>query len=263
MTASGEFRNLMTFGAEQGRPSTEFIQRFQAHALSLTTDVALGVQRAFFDQNHDMSKGADPFFLIDGLVIQAAAELWAAERILVGKMAPLTMFHHARSIYEAHATVHWLLEDLDGRWKRIIKGHVRERQRFENEATHTFGGGPTDITAEGLALLADNSIKFPPTMFDMVRNDRVLRYDLGFLWKYSSIHIHPGGIGSGQIDPDNERIMIEQILGGLIRHTAGTFREVINRYPADAPDTLAALEAAEGYSAYKFELPNLSEYPPA
>ena len=39
------------------------------------------------------------------------------------------------------------------------------------------------------------------------------------------------------------------------------FRRVLDRYPGADPDTLAALAAAEVYSAYQFELPKISDYP--
>jgi hypothetical protein len=258
---TGDFRSVMTLGTGDGRPSREFIKRFQEHSFKLCTDVTLGVQRAFFGQDHDMTGGSDHLFIIDGLVIQAAAELWAADRILKGEMAPLTMFHHARAIYEAHATAYWLCEDIDARWKRLMKSNLRERERFESEVQHSVGSVPTDISEQGKVLLADDSVRFAPNVFDMVRTDPLLRYDMALFWKYSSSLVHPGALGTARIETQSERTMIEQICGGCIRHAAGTFRRVLNRYPGADSETLAALAAAEAYSAYPFQLPKISDYP--
>jgi hypothetical protein len=263
MTQTSDFRSVMTFGTGEGRPSPEFIKRFQEHSFKLIADVPLGVQRTFAEQNHDMSGGSDPLFIIDGLVIQAAAELFAAERIFAGEMAQLTMFHHARAVYEAHAIAYWLCQDVDGRWKRLMKSNLLERQRFESEVQHSMGAVPTDISEDGIALLNDDSVKRAPNMIDMVKTDALLRFDLAMFWKYSSSLVHPGALGAARIDRESERVMIEQVCGGCIRHAAGTFRRVLDRYPGADPDTQAALAAAEEYSAYLFDLPKISDYPNA
>src|SRR5262249_11110768 len=162
-------------------------------------------------------------------------------------LAPLTIFHHARALYEAHATAYWLMEDLEGRWPRLMKSHIRERHRFEEEAGLTMGRVPTDISERGRALLTDDAVKLPPTMFDMVRADPVLRYDLAFFWKSSSIHVHPGGTGTAAIDVDSERTMIEQILAGVIRHAAGTYRRIADHFGITDVAVIEPLGAAEGW----------------
>jgi hypothetical protein len=250
----------MTFGTGEGRPSEEFVRRFQRHALDLSVDVPLAVQRAFLETEHELRNGSDHLFMVDGIIVQAAAELAAAERILAGKSAPLTMFHHARALFEAHSLAYWLMQDVEQNALRLMKDHLRERDRFEQEAKQSIKTQVTDITNAGRRLLDDAAVKFPPTMFDIVRSDVVLRYDLAFFWKYSSSHVHPGSIGTGQVDAANERTTIEQLAGGSIRHAAGTYRRIVDRYRLQIGEAKQQLEDAESYAEYKYELPPVDGY---
>lgn len=119
----------------------------------------------------------------------------------------------------------------------------------------------TDITANGLALLNDLSVKLPPTIADMVKDFPTLRYDLAFFWKHSSAHVHPGSISVAHIDAQSERTMAEQILAGCIRHAAGTYRAIADRYSINAPEVVQPLQEAEGWAKYTFEIPRTAEAP--
>ena len=171
------------------------------------------------------------------------------------------MFHHARAINEAHATAAWLTADVEGRWRRILKDHVRERLRFEEAAASSLGKVSTDITANGLALLNDLSVKLPPTIADMVKDFPTLRYDLAYFWKHSSAHVHPGSISVGHIDAQSERVMAEQILAGCIRHAAGPYRAIVDRYGVSAPEVVQPLQEAGACAKYTFEIPRTPEAP--
>jgi hypothetical protein len=250
------YRHLVTFGTGDGEPCEGVARAFVQHAEVLTAAVPAALRAAFVSLDHDFSNGSDHVFLLEGLITQAAAEIWASERIRSGKLATLTIFHHARALYEAHALAYWLTEDVDGRWRRLMKDHIRERQRFEVEASSSIGQIETDITAFGHALLADDSVKLPPSMFDMVKNHPVLRYDLAFFWKHSSAHVHPGSISVAAIDARSERTMIEQILAGCVRHAAGTYRQIIDRYAITDAKVVDPLREAEAWASYRFPIPN-------
>src|SRR2546428_367027 len=107
-----EFRSFLTFGTAEGRPAEDSVNRFYKHSQSLATSVPIAIRNTFMALDHDMKGGSDHLFLIEGLVVQAAAEVWAAEQILRGKLATLTMFHHVRALYEAHAITYWMFGDL-------------------------------------------------------------------------------------------------------------------------------------------------------
>lgn len=253
--SQSRFRHLVTFGTDDGAPSASVVASFREHALALTAVVPTELRAAFLNIPHDLSEGSDRLFMTEGLITQAAAETWAADRILAGKVGLLTIFHHARSLYEAHAVAYWMMGDLDARWQRVMKDHLRERDRFEKEMALTMGSVPSDISVAGRALLDDDSVKLPPSMFDMVNPEPQLRYDLGFFWKYSSIHIHPGGLGTASIDADSERTTIEQILAGVIRHASGAYRRIATHFAINDPGVITPLEAAETWARYPFELP--------
>lgn len=44
-----------------------------------------------------------------------------ANQSLIGKLAPCTIFHCARALYEADATSYWLMQDVYARWPRMMK----------------------------------------------------------------------------------------------------------------------------------------------
>ncbi|MEO8624020.1 MAG: hypothetical protein ABI625_23275 [bacterium] len=244
---------MMTFGTRDGAPHDRIVKNFQEHNLRLVTDVALGIQTEFSGLSHDMSRGSDGIIVVDSLVMQAAAELWAAERILEGEMALLTMFHHVRALYEAHALSYWLLQDFRGRWPRVLKERQVERERFEKAAAKSIGPVATDITEAGQVLIKDATIRRLPKVFDMIKGHPDLELDHAVFWKYSSAHTHPGFTFTAEVDPHSERTMVEQILGGLIRHACGVYREVVNHFALESAATLESLSAAEKYSAYRFD----------
>jgi len=69
--------------------------------------------------------------LLTYMISQRAAELLAAGYIYTAELAPLTMFHHVRALYEMHAVAYWMFQDFDSRWMRLLKDHLVERNRFE------------------------------------------------------------------------------------------------------------------------------------
>jgi len=248
------FRSMMTFGTDEGAPRGELVTQFLEHELELVTHVPLQLQAAFFKLPHDMSNGSDGLLVVEGLITQAAAELWAIERILKGRMALLTMFHHVRTLYEAHALTYWLLQDFVGRWPRVLKERQVERDRFEAAAAKSIGPVASDISDAGRALVADSAIKRLPSVFDMIEGNAVLEFDHAVFWKYSSAHTHPGFTFTAQIDAENERETIQQILGAAIRHTAGVYRLIADHFGIAEQGVIEPLAAAEDFARYRFSL---------
>jgi hypothetical protein len=72
-------------------------------------------------------------------------------------------------------------------------------------------------------------------------------------WKYASAHSHPGNIQIGQIDAENERGNITQMLGGIIRHGAGVYRHLAHHFRLDLGEAGEQLAKAEDYARYRFE----------
>jgi hypothetical protein len=249
------FRNLVTFGTGEAAPSPDTIETFSSHARSLTGPVGVGLSKRFVMLDHDMAEGSDRLFILEGLIGKAAAEVWATDAIVQLGLAPLTSFHHARALYEAHALAYWLLADFANRWQRVLKESIRERLSFEKECTTSIGAVKTDITDVGRELLEDGSVKEPPSVKDQVVGHPVLEFDYALFWKYSSAHVHPGHIGMGEIDPETERSNIEWILGGAIRHSAGIYREISSGFNIPDFDASSLLVSAEEYSKYTFDLP--------
>ncbi len=243
------FRNFVTFGTGEAAPSQGTIERFTNHSRSLTGPVSVGLRKRFMLLEHDMTDGSERLFIVESLIGKAAAEVWAAATIVSSGLAPLTMFHHARALYETHALAYWLLADFDDRWKRVLKETLRERRSLEEECIDSIGPIETDITHLGHDL-EDTSLKEPPSVKDQILGHQVLEFDYALFWKYSSAHVHPGHIGMGEIDPDTERSNIEGILGGTIRHCAGTYRAIANGFNIPDFDDSPLLAAAEEWSKY-------------
>lgn len=248
-----EFRTFFTFGTEEGRPPEGALERFDKHTQALATAVAMAVQKTFLELDHDMSQGSDHLFLIDGLALQAATEVWAADAILRAKLAPLTMFSHARALYEAHAMTYWMFLDLPTRLPRLMKKHLIEREGFERAAEKSIGKVVTDIAPAGRTLMNDQAVHFPPNVDQQVVGHPVLEFDYAVFWKYASSHTHAGHIGTGEIDRENERTMIKQIMGGILRQAAGVYRHVVNYYKLNLGGVAEQLEEAEAYGRYRFE----------
>ncbi len=253
LPAHREFRSFMTFGTSEGRPPEDTLNRFYKHGQALAATVPTAVRSTFMDLDHDMTGGSDHLFLIEGLVVQAAAEVWAAEAILRAKLAPLTMFHHARALYEAHAITYWMFGDLPTRWPRVLKKYVKERDEFERAAEKSIGKVATDIAEAGRALLTDAAVRLPPTVHDQGRGHPVLEFDYAFFWKCASAHAHPSNIGTGEINVESERTTITQIMAGVIRHAAGVYRHVINYYKLELGAVAEQLAEAENYARYRFD----------
>ena|SRR2546425_4261135 len=248
-----EFRSFMSFGTAEGRPTADSLARFYNHSHALAGDVPIKVRETFVTLDHDMTKGSDHLSLIEGLVCHAAAEVWASDTILRAQVAPLTMFHHARALYEAHAMTYWLLGDLPNRAPRLLKDYLAEREGFEEAAEKSIGKVVTDIAPGGRTLLNDPRVKRPPSVHDQVTGHPVLEFDYALFWKYASAHSHPGNIGTGEIDQDSERTTILQIMGGAIRHSAGVYRHIVNHYNLDLGPVGEQLAEAEDYARYRFQ----------
>ena len=242
------FRSIMTFGTGPGAPTAATVSEFRTYAKPLMARVPSELQKEFLSLEHDMSGGSDRLYIVDGLIKKAAAELWAADEILTGELAPLTMFHHARALYEAHALAYWLCKDFANRWKRVLKDGMRERLRFEDEYKKSIGAVPSDITDAGQALIDDDSIKLPPRVFDQTSGNAVLTSDYAFFWKYSSAHVHAGHMETGTATVQTERWTIGELLRGLVRHAAGTYREIANFYDIGRDECAARLRDAEDYA---------------
>lgn len=251
-SAERDFRSFVTFGTDEGRPPDDALQRFYKHSQALAVAVPIKVRGAFMALEHDMTAGSDHLFLIEGLVCQGAAEVLACDSILRAKMAPLTMFHHARALYEAHAMMYWLLGDIPGRSLRLLKDYLKERAGFERAAEESIGKVATDIKAAGHALLNDPVVRPPPSVHDQGIGHPILEFDYAMFWKYASAHTHTGNIGTGEIDSENERTMILQIMGGTIRHAAGVYRHVVSRFKLDLGAVGQQLTEAEEYARYRF-----------
>lgn len=95
----------------------------------------------------------------------------------------------------------------------------------------------------------------------MVKDFPTLRYDLAFFWKHSSAHVHPGSISVAHIDAQDERTMAEQILAGCIRHAAGTYRAIVDRYSISDAEVVQPLLKAEAWANYPFAIPRTTDAP--
>lgn len=177
------FRSLMTFGTGEGRPPKATTRGFRTHAIAIVGEIALKVQHEFKMFDHDLSDGSDHIVIVDGLIVQVAAETCASERLVTGETAILTAFHHARALYEAHALSWWMCQDFAARWKRVLKDRLRDRLRFDEAMSKSIGQVQTDVAQGGHDLLADTSIGHLPTMFDMTRGSAVLEFDHALLWE--------------------------------------------------------------------------------
>ena len=71
---------------------------------------------------------------------------------------------------------------------------------------------------------------------------------------YSSSHVHPAAFGMAEVEPEVEHTMIMQIIGGLIRHGARVYREIVDYFNIGNDEAREALCGAEEYSKYRFEL---------
>ncbi len=252
-SADRDFRSFMTFGTKEGRPPDETINRYYKYSQALASTVPIAVQNAFMRLDHDMKSGSDHLFVIDGLVVQAAAEVWAAETILRSQLGLLTMFHHARALYEAHAIIYWMLGDLSARSLGVLKKTVRERSGFEKAAEKSIGAVVSDIAAGGKKLLENNAIREPPKVHDQIKGHPVLEFDYAIFWKFASAHTHPSHVGTGEVDLNNERMTIMQMMAGVIRHSCGIYRHVTNEFGLDLGAVKDDLLKAEEYSRYHFE----------
>jgi hypothetical protein len=223
----------------------------------LAAPVPIAVQNAFAALDHDMSRGSDLLFVIDGATVQCAAEVWAAWRIFTGRIARLTMFHHARALYEAHALMAWLLDDYNGRGDRIVKETLRERLEFEKAMERIDWHQPSDATDLGHTLLNDPAVKALPTTYQQTEGDPVLRYDYPLFWKHSSAHVHPYHIHAGELDVENEQMLMNQLLAGIIRHAAGAYLRIVSYFRLDLPKgEMDALSGAADWGRYRFALPS-------
>lgn len=248
-----QFRNFVTFGTGEGAPPRSTVEDFRLHVLSLTAPVPTRLCKAFVMLDHDMSDGSDRLFIVDGLIGKAAAEIWAAHVILSGSLGPLTMYHHARALYEAHALAYWLLGDFATRWQRVLKETLRERLKFEEECKGSIGEIHTDVMEAGHQLIADPSVKNPPSIKDQIKGNPVLSFDYALFWKHSSAHIHPGHIGTDEIDYSSEKTALEQLIRGTVRHCAGVYRCIADAFDL-AFETDDLLRKAEEYSRHQFDL---------
>jgi hypothetical protein len=144
--------------------------------------------------------------MVDGMIHQVAAETWAARQIFTGGMAPLTILHHARAVYEAHAIAYWMFQDFAGRWPRVLKEALRERQRFEEAARNSIGEVLSDVTGSGKDLLNDSTVTLLPTLWDMIPGNAILQYDHAILWKYACSFTHAGYTYGADAEPHRERV---------------------------------------------------------
>jgi len=245
-----QFRSVMTFGtAGKAFPASVF-KRAQTHLFELYGSIPVAVQRSFADLDHDMSGGSDYLFVLDGLITKTAAEVWATDRILSSKLAVLTTMHHARALYETHALANWVLRDVRPRSLRVLKSLLVERERFENTAARSIGKLPSDIASGGRKLLEDDTVKRLPSVHDMIGDHQDLAFDEAIFWKYASAHIHPGYIGNAAVDARSERVMMEQIIGAVVRHAAGVYNCFVRTYELELGDSSGALSEATRYATY-------------
>ncbi len=251
--AERDFRSFVDFGTGEGRPPEDSIARFYERSSALASTVPIKVRETFMALDHDMSGGSDHLFLMEGLVVQAAAEVWAAAVILKALVAPLTMYHHARALYEAHAMMYWLLGDVHNRALRLQKDHLMEREGFEKAALKSIGEVESDIALAGKSLIDDAAVLRPPSVHDQGLGHPVLEFDYAMFWKYASAHAHPGSIQTGEIDPENERGNIMQIMAGIVRHAAGVYRHLTHHFKLDLGEAREQLAKAEDYARYRFE----------
>jgi len=242
-------RNYVTFGTAEGAPPKSVTDAFSHHASEVAAVVATEVHHAYFMIDHDFADGADSFFAIEGMLVQCAAELMAADAILSRGIALLTIFHHARTIYEAHAVLHWVLQDWKARAPHLVKDVVVERGKFESALQKSGWTAPTNLTPRARALIGNAAVKQLPTIDQMIVGSHTLESDYPIQWKYASAHLHPYAIRSAEVDAQTERFIIEQILRGSIRHACAVYRCVATQYRITEPRALNLLSAAEAWSA--------------
>lgn len=84
-SAQRRWKSFTTFGGGAA-PTASMRADFKRHSLMLAGPVPIAIQNAFAAFDHDMSRGSDLLFVIDGVVVQCAAEVWAARRIFIGRM---------------------------------------------------------------------------------------------------------------------------------------------------------------------------------
>ncbi|MGH8587713.1 MAG: hypothetical protein ACREWE_16530 [Gammaproteobacteria bacterium] len=248
-------RSLMLYGTGEAAPSESVRQHFGIFSLALSGPIAIAIDKALLERDHEFSRGSDGLELVRGLIPQTAAEVWAARQIVLGGLAPLMVLHHARGLYEAHAMAHWMFRDFDSRWERLLKDALRERQRFEAAARASIGEVASDLTDLGRALVDDAAVAPPPSLWDMIPGNPVLQYDHAIFWKYASAFTHPGSNYTGATDARSERIMIEQELAGIIRHSAAVYRLITDHFALGIGEVAGALREAEEYSRYSFDVP--------
>jgi hypothetical protein len=99
----------------------------------------------------------------------------------------------------------------------------------------------------------DSSIRLPPSVLDMTRGSPVLQYDHAIFWKYATSFTHPGSDCTGRTDARSERILVEQVLAGVIRHSAAVYRLITDHITLEIGETAGALREAEEYSRYSFD----------
>ncbi len=245
----------MDFAANDESISGPIVEGFCIHALGIAAPIAIAVRSALLDLQHDYSDGSDPLLLVDSLIHKAAAEVWASHQILAGKLGRLTMFHHARALYEGHALAHWLFADFRSRVRRVLKETLLKRNKLENALVELGQPVNSDITASGRELLADKTVRLPPAVFDQAKSKGELLFDYAYFWKYSSAHVHPAHIQAAEINPTIERETIGQILTSIIRHSSGTFREIATYFNLEAHQPISGLAEAEAYGRYSLDLP--------
>ncbi len=245
---------MIMYGTGEAAPSESVARHFGTFTLALSGPIAIAVLDAFTDRDHDFSQGSDGVILVDGMIHQVAAETWAARQIFTGGMAPLTTLHHARAVYEAHAIAHWMFQDFPGRWPRVLKEALRERQRFEDAARKSIGEVLSDVTGSGKELLDDVAVSFPPSLWDMLPGSAVLQYDHAILWKYASSFTHAGYTYAADAEPHSERVFMEQLVVGVVRHSAAFYRRIVDQFALDFGEADGALREAEEYTTYSFDV---------
>ncbi len=258
----GERRHFLDFASAAGVIPEATLLGFRAITASLAAPIPIAVLSALLECDHDFSDGSDHLILVESLIHKTAAEVWAAERILSGELGRLTMFHHARALYEGHALSHWMFTDFARNWQRVEKEVLWERDTLEKSCLDSIGPIPTDITEIGRRLLDDPRVLRPPSVFDQAKTKPILRYDYASFWKYSSAHVHPAHIGGARVTHELERITIDQIIGAVVRHAAGTYREIVDQFRLQGAALESLLSESEEYGKYPFDIPNLGQAEP-
>jgi len=196
---------------------------------------------------HDLGKGADRLALVEGMLWQTSAEVWASCSIISNELALLTAFHHARSIYEIDVLLSWLLRNFDSNAMRLVKEGRRQRLAFENSATGSFWDVQSDVTEDARNLVKDKAVRGLPTVEEMARDDLTLAADVAFLWRYASSFIHAGRSYTAAIQSANERQHIMHIYFGILRHAALIYARVIHYWHLPLTETVDTLRKIELY----------------